>query len=283
MYRTNMSMGEAAIPVSIHVYCPHEAYDRGLENWSLQALQRQQDTQEHYTLVRCINTVLSKMRVEKAFAPNVAAASASIVGSSELNRRIRLGTTSLYRKKELPADGVFLEEGDAFIMSAAGCPLILATAGDYLITAHAGRDSLLDRTAIAEATPGRKHFSVVNAIIEAFVRKQMRPQQIAMCMQYAIPANMFGHRFDHPRHGAFNRALGTFVNYRWPGCAEEKDGTLFLNLESLFADQAREAGVRHVWHMNSLADFPLLAHTHDGKNPLARNLFVVKREKYDAS
>jgi hypothetical protein len=241
-------------------------------------MQNQHDLQEHYQLAMGIHVALRGMGAKRAYAPSVAAASARIIASSELKNRIRLSSIDLYRNKDIPADGTFLNRNEAFVMSAAGCPMIIASAGDHLIVAHAGRDSLVDRRAVMGATPYREHLSVVHSIIEAFAEKGLAPKTIKMCMQFAIPAEVFEHRFDHPRHGPFNRALKKFVDERWPGCTTEKDGRMFLNLEFLFEEQAKQAGVRNVWAINSLAVFPLLAHTHDGRDPRARNLFLVKRE-----
>ena len=100
-----------------------------------------------------------------------------------------------------------------------------------------------------------------------------------MCMQFAIPAKWFEHTMDHPEHGAYNRALERFVGARWPDGIIRKNGSLFLDIEDIFLEQAREAGVRHAWSAHSLADFPDLAHTRDGRDPRRRNLFVVKRDK----
>lgn len=276
MYRSTMSIGR--LDVSIGVLGPYEAQERGLPSWSLAVMQKQQDLQEHYQLAMGIHVALRGMEAKRAYAPNVAVASARIISPSELKTRIRLSSIDLYRNKDMPADGTFLDRNEAFVMSAAGCPVIIATAGDRLIVAHAGRDSLVDRRAVMGATPCREHLSVVHAIIEAFAKKGLAPETVKMCMQFAIPADVFEHRFDHPRYGTFNRALKKFVDKRWSGCTTEENGRMFLNLEFLFEEQAKQAGVRNVWAMNSLAVFPLLAHTHDGRDPQARNLFLVKRE-----
>ncbi len=276
MYQSTMSIGR--LGASIGVLSPYEARERGLSSWSLAVMQKQQDLQEHYQLAMGIHVALRGMGAKRAYAPNVTAASARIISSSELKNRIRLSTIDLYRNKDVPADGTFLNRNEAFVMSAAGCPMIIAGGGDYLVVAHAGRDSLVDRRAVMGATPVREHLSIVHAIIEAFAKKGLAPGMISMCMQFAIPADVFEHRFDHPRHGAFNQALKKFVDKRWPGCTTEKNGGMFLNLEFLFEEQAAQAGVRNAWAMNSLAVFPLLAHTHDGRNSRARNLFLVKRE-----
>ena len=42
-------------------------------------------------------------------------------------------------------------------------------------------------------------------------------------------------------------------------------------------EQARKSGIRSMWTAKSLTECPTLAHTHDGKDPLRRNLFIVRR------
>ena len=99
-----------------------------------------------------------------------------------------------------------------------------------------------------------------------------------MIMLFAIPAETFEHRFDHPTYGEYNQALKMFVWDRWPGCLTGDETSMFLDLGKLFVEQARQAGVHGVSAMHSLAEFPRLAHTRDGSNPERRNLIIVRRD-----
>ncbi len=270
--------------VSIGTLGPKEANQYGLNGgWSLKLMQTQEDVFKQYGLAVGLRRTLRDMNVRKAYAPNVEPMSAIVVGTHVLNTRIRLGGhTYLYRKKQVPADGVFLRPGEAFVMSAAGCPVIIATAGEYMIVAHAGRDSLIERSAVLGA-PTREHPSIVDAIIGAFGKNGFGVDQISMCMHLAIPAIVFEHRFDHPFYGAYNRALARFVDDRWPGCTAYKNGSMFLDLESVFVEQARRAGLRYVWAALSLDTFPDLVHTRAGENPHQRNLVVVRNDTAPSS
>ncbi|MBU6388643.1 hypothetical protein KGQ72_02100 [Patescibacteria group bacterium] len=219
------------------------------------------------------------MRADKAYAPHIEPASARIVDTTELKEKIRLGAVDLFRNHDLPADGTFLEPGDAFVMSAAGCPIIIAADryGRYVVVAHAGRDSLIDRGAVVgEPTEGR-HLSVVHAVVAAFEQRGMPARDLEMHMLFSIPVSVFDHDLDHPQYGRYNRQLGEFVDERWRRCTDYKDGSLFLNLEHIFIAQAAEMHVVSLQAVHRLDHYPDLAHTHDGEDRGRRNLFIVKR------
>ena len=253
----------------------------GLTNWSLQPIQNQQDAYSQYGLTKlaaALQETFQGMGTSRVYAPHVIPASAVVTDTAALKERIRLGEgVSLYRNRDAPADGVFLQRGDAFAMSAAGCPVIIATAGKRMIVAHAGRDSLIERAAVMGA-PARKHLSIVNAIVEAFKKQGTRAGEISMRMYFSIPTLSFEHRFDHPQYGAYNRALAAFIDDRWEDCmARRTDESMFLSLESVFVEQARQAGVRDLLATLSLDECLGLAHTRDEKDPRRRNLILVKR------
>jgi hypothetical protein len=163
-------------------------------------------------------------------------------------------------------------------MSAAGCPVIVATAADQCIIAHAARDSLIDRDAVA-GKPGRKHLSIVHAIVDEFGKQRLPPTSIDMAMLFAIAARKFEHSMYHPTYGDYNRRLIHLVDTRWPGGIVYKDGLSFLDLEQVFVGQAREAGIKAVGAMGSLASYPHLVQTCVGEDAGKRNLILIKREQ----
>lgn len=277
MYKHNVSIGWSEIEVN--VWTPEDALRYGVQSWSLRPIQSQEDVTKHHTLANGLRATLSSIGAQRVFAPNVAEMSGVVVPSGELMANpIRLNGTCLYRNKDLPADGTFLEPNDAFVASTAGCPIVVASDKRHrtMLASHAGSRSLLEGEAVL-GKPRRKHVSVVYSIIEALKERGARAGDITMCMMYCIPAEVFEHRLDHPQYGSYNRRLGEMVDALWPGCTVRKNNAVFLDLESLFIAQALESGVRHTWAMNSLSDFPALAHTRDGKDSSRRNLFVVKR------
>lgn len=253
-----------------------DAAEYGVDSWSLQPMQSQLDAVRNPCLSRGLVGVLEKVKVKKVFAPNVSAFSARVVEEGALKQHIYLnGAAVLHRSQFFPADGVHLnKKGHAFMMSGAGCPIIIAAddEGEMLVVAHAGRDSLVDRGAVM-GYRARKHVSVVGAIIEKFGERGILPVHILMRMMFSISAAAFVHPLNHPQYGAYNRTLEGFINNRWPRGAIRQNGNLLVNLEGLFEEQAYQAGLTCVSVTHSLAEFSNLAQ-HDGKE---RNLYIVKR------
>lgn len=260
----------------VTVFDPEDAAKQGIPNWSLKHLQRDRDKQHCHLLVKGISQKMRELGINDAFAPHVAAASGHIVNTADLTNRIRLKRSNLHRNPGLPADGVFLDTGNAFMMSSSGCPIIMASAGNEFIAAHAGRDSLIDRGAVM-GTPIRRHISVVDTIVEKFERRGALPRDIVMVMLFAIPAEAFVHHENHPQYGPFNRALADFVGTHWHGGVFQKQKQIFLDLEKVFVEQALQQGVRQVWAAHSLLKYPSMSHTRDGKDTERRNLIIVKR------
>lgn len=265
--------------VTINIFGPSDAESLGLESWSLKPLQRPADVHEHPLLARTLSKELTELEVRDAFAPHVAPASGHVVHSKKLKHTLCLGNANLHRNNELPADGVFLECGQASTTSAAGCPIIIASGGkhqyQYVIAAHAARDSLFDRGAVV-GKPTRKHMSIVGTLIESIKGQGVPTSCIYMTMLFAIPALKFEHSVDHPQYGAFNRKLIELTDARWPGGIVRKEGKTFLDLEQVFVGQAREAGVSAVLAMCSLGEYPHLVHT--CADPNKRNLIIVRRD-----
>ncbi|OGG92917.1 hypothetical protein A2609_03565 [Candidatus Kaiserbacteria bacterium RIFOXYD1_FULL_47_14] len=253
----------------IGVWCPNEKH----WNWGLKPLQTQHDANKNQELVKQLYDALRKMGVHKAYAPNVASSSAIIIDGGELKEQIDLGTgVRLHRNSTVPADGIFLKKGQAFVMSSAGCPVIIATASNHMIVAHAGRDSLID-PGVLMREPTRTHLSVVYAIVKAF---GVRPSEIEMRMLFSIPEKAFRHDVNHWMYGEQNRRLAAFIGTWCPDGVSKENGSIFLNLEKIFLAQARMIGVQNATATHSLNQFPAMAHTRDGEDVRRRNLVVVK-------
>jgi hypothetical protein len=264
------------------VLAPDESFRFGLNSWSLKDLQTQEDVETHPLLAKGLQDAMRSMRIYKAYAPNVAPASAEIT-STCLLQEINLGDGRfLYRNHDIPADGIFLRKGAAFMMSSAGCPVIIATAHDQMAIAHAGRDSLIDRDAVLTGEPMRIFFGAVYSLTATFAGKNISPEAITMSMHFALPAESFEHSFEHPLHGEYNRRLAELLEEQWPSAIARKNHKgILLDLGSLFKEQALNAGVSEAKVMDSLAELPYLTHTRDGRDPSGerklRNLIVVKR------
>jgi hypothetical protein len=216
------------------------------------------------------------MKAHKCYAPNVAAFSAHIVNKNTPKKAIHVGNkVTIYRDKAVLADGVFVPKGHAFIMSAAGCPIIIATGGDRMIVAHAGRDSLIDRGAVM-GNPSRVRMSVVDSIVEAFRKRGVPARRVSMRMILSIPTRMFKHKFRDNGHGEFNQALCELVANKWPSGVILHGKSGLIDLENIFLEQAAQLGISDVQASHSLDEFPALAHTRDGKGHSRRNLIIIR-------
>lgn len=258
---------------TLHAYPPMAATMGGFRNWSLRPLQHPKDVERHPLLATALRVELRRLSVKHAYAPNVVPASAAVVAPEDLDLELDLGAkTRLFRKPSLPADGVMLPRGSAFIMSTSGCPLIIAEDDRFMVVAHASRDSLIERAAV-EGAPVRAHPSIVDAIADWFHRPHGK---LRMMMLFSIPRRSFGHELSHPLYGAYNRKLAAFIAERWPGAAVVENDTLYIDLPALFTEQARMHGAESCAG-HSLAAYPRLSHTRDGLGTERRNLFIVRR------
>jgi hypothetical protein len=209
-----------------------------------------------------------------------------MVNANDLSTRIDLGEgVTILRNQNAPGDGMFIQPRETLIMSGAGCPIIIATAGDKMVVAHAGRDSLIDRNKIM-GERARENPSIVYTIVAAFIRQGFPPNEIKMRMLFSIPKEVFGHRLDDPIYRKQNCALAAFIRIWCEKGAILDRGTLFLDLEEIFLKQAEMLGVLNPTVSHSLKQFPAMAHTRDGeKNPRdlngievpRRNLLVIER------
>ncbi|GEM_PF-2485050 len=262
---------------------PKDAGKYGVGTWSLAGLQTAQDVPRAQKLSRALGEVFEALDIKNAYAPQVSQNSAYILTKGTLRRaRIDLGGRYLWRNPELRSDGIFLDAGDAFIMSAAGCPAIIATAKSYMVVAHAGRDSLIDRQKILRGKRSRWYDSVVDAIVDNFRMKGVGAEEIILHTGFAIPSKYFWHDFDHIQWGFFNRKLLRFFRKQWPRAVGRYDERGFtIDLSGLIKDQAVSAGIKekNVITGDSLERYPELAHTRDGKDPARRNLIIIKRVK----
>ena len=267
MYRYEIPLG--IIDTDVAILESSEASWRGLKNWSLD------DIQDNPTLTTALSKVLRLLNVREAFVPCVARGSGRIVPLTDLTDCVPLVGARLYRNQDLPADGMFLAPGQTFMMSTRGCPLIIAGAGKHFIVAHAGLNSLIDPGAVI-GTPTREHVSVVDSIVASFWEQGIPPSKIVMMMLFVTPAIKF-ERDKALQYSAEDRALAAFVHARWKGGIVEKDREAFLDLETVFIEQALQA---RVVCASSTLHLPHLARTHDKRSSCERHhLVMVKRNR----
>jgi hypothetical protein len=190
-------------------------------DWSLKNLRLPGDVESHPTEAERLGRTLAAHGIKRAYAPHVAASSARIVPKSMLTDVLELPHgVLLLRNAQLPADGVALGRGEAFIMSGGGCPVIVAAGDGMCIAAHASRESLLDRYFIMNGRmhAERKYKSVINAIVGWAARREtgiLQPQKMHLRGYFTIPTHRFHHRKDDAKFGYVNSLTAEYVAKNW--------------------------------------------------------------------
>ncbi len=191
-------------------------------NWSLAPLQERGDGDKHPEFAGRLSAALRSLGVLHAYAPNPTQFNGQIIWPGDLETGIYLRQDGLmvWRQKDKPADGVFLNrQRDGGILSAGGCSVIVATWREYLLFAHAGRDCLLDRERIKSRgeRQSRGNESVVNAIISAFIDLGMTSTReldhAHAWIFWAIKPENFRHDFETERkeHREYNNGLAEYL------------------------------------------------------------------------
>lgn len=181
--------------------------------WSLAPLQRAGDEDKAPELARKINQAAQSLDARLLLAPTPTKFNGELVSPERLKKeRLQLGDAWMYRNPDAPADGTWLPgKGCAGVFSAGGCSLIVATRGDEIIFAHAGRDCVLDRTRIRTRNfrEGRRHGSVVNSILRRLAPScslHHEVREIRVAVYYSIRPEDFRHDLaaKNPEHAEYN-------------------------------------------------------------------------------
>lgn len=216
-------------------------------DWTLKNLRVPEDVQKHPAEAERIGRVLAEHGIKRAYAPHVAPASGIIIPRPRLSSVLELPhEVTLFRNAAMPADGVALGRGEAFVMSGGGCPVLVMSGDGMCIAAHASRDSLLDTCHIrtGERNPDRPHKSVINAMVSWAARREtspLKPRQSKLSGYFSISTDWFRHSPDHPDFGVLNVQRAKYIERNWgPGIVIGPH--LCLNIENLSRAQARTAG-----------------------------------------
>lgn len=241
------------------------------KDWSLAPLQKAEDVATHQVLAHKVRSAMRHLGADRVFAPSPVTFNARIVLPEALTRVIPLGhKVFLFRNKEAPADGTFLRSSrDAGIFSAGGCGMIVAAYRDALIFAHAGRECVLDRVRVEShgVARSRDRESVVEYILDAFgVSSKKECAKVHAWPLYSIKPREFVHEYDHPVHGAYNRAAAEYIERRFGKDASESDArAVCIDLPRIIARQFVRCGVPeanlHLEHAYLADELP---HTRNG-------------------
>jgi hypothetical protein len=261
--------------------------------WSLKDLYGQEALDRDPAFRTRLGTALASSTGSTVYAPSVGFHSAAILPDArQLKRRIEFPNgITMYRNRELPADGVFLKPGQAFVMSAAGCMTAIAAGSNdenesFLLAFHMSRDSALDRKLILEGTASRPHRSVVEAAVDALADRGVAPEHMAIRGYFSLPPECFDHPFEHPEHGEYNQLMAGYVAEHWGAvCVSVEDTdegeSALLDMQQLLAHQAYRLGVRDVSFEHGLKLSGPFAHTRHPVERLRRerNLCIVHRPR----
>lgn len=253
--------------------------------YTLNHFQKPEDAAREPELALRIAQALVAVGASEVYATRPSTANAKIVERHVLNQNIYIGHgVTLKRNGKKPADGTMLERHHASAMTAGGCPRVVLVHGTKMVDAHAGRDSLLERTDVLRGVRVRKRASVIDSMFEKLdIRCDADAAQVFAFVFYAIKPERFTHETTHHTHGAYNANLPTYITRRWRNSGGQmaftKDGPVIcLDLPMLIRAQLVKLGVpeSQIDLSSAYAPDDLLYDTR-GENPAARNLVVISR------
>lgn len=145
------------------------------------------------------------------------------------------------------ADAVVFTEGtQSFAVASADCPTVILNAPDKGITvaAHAGRDSLFDRSFVLEGVRIKNRGSVIDEMVHACMAYGADPRSLRAFIACGISGARFSHHTDNPEHGPANvKIIEHFVReYGKDTVLHPKHGT--ISLLATIRSQLRSHSVR---------------------------------------
>lgn len=175
--------------------------------------------------------------VKNIFAPSCKKFNAEIIHTEKLLHKTRLRGGLMFHRGYF-ADGVILTKKDgAFFIPSADCPTIVVIGKNIAITAHAGLACLIDKNSIYNNKPSRKHESVVDSIMEKFIKTRENIDEIRVFITCGIKSFNFSYRIDHPQHGNKNKILINYLLRKYSYCllGDYRDG--LISLDNLIENQ----------------------------------------------
>lgn len=148
--------------------------------------------------------------VKNIFAPSCKKFNAEIIHTEKLRHKTRLRGGPMFHRGYF-ADGVILTaKDDAFFIASADCPTLVAIGKNIAIIAHAGLGCLIDKYKIYNNKPSRKHESVVDSIMEKFIKTRENIDEIQIFITCGIKGANYSYPSYHPQYGNKNKIL---INY----------------------------------------------------------------------
>lgn len=198
--------------------------------------------------------------VKNIFAPSCKKFNAEIIHTEKLRHKTRLRGGQMFHRGYF-ADGVILTaKGDAFFISSADCPTIVAIGKNIAIIAHAGLGCLIDKDKIYNNKPSRKHESVVDSVMEKFIKTRENIDEIQIFITCGIKGANYSYPSYHPQYGNKNKILINYLlrKYSYSLLGDYSNG--LISLDNLIKNQFVLYGV---WPKNVILDN---IDTYDDKN-----------------
>jgi|CXWL01.1.fsa_nt_gi hypothetical protein len=254
-------------------------------NWTLREFLGQEPAvTDNSPLAKKIAGELRARRINHGYAPSVTAMNANILSVGDLRSGIILpGGERIYRQNDMPGDAIPVNEGSAFMMSAGGCPVIIATGkaktGDKLcIVAHAGRDSLLDRRLVEMGERSRRTESVVFEIARFAKRHGVCPKGMTLRVLFQMDPRCFAHELGNKQYAFYNTNLVSAAKRYHEQACDVRGNVAYLDLGWLIYGQAQVAGFGNVFTAHPLPYDGVFGHTrHPNPHLRKMNLVLVYR------
>lgn len=176
--------------------------------------------------------IAQELDIRKILWPDTHTFNASVFETAEFDQRQIVGTNGIVICRGFLADGVVIPLGQAACLRTADCPTIIARHAFTceVVTAHAGRDSLIDEGRWRSAFPYRKNESVVDSIFQQLLRhdrfnKRVRDIEIFTCC--GVGAN----NFRHPTAFGHKHCRDNFLRNRYIAAKYGSDCFLGDNID----------------------------------------------------
>lgn len=221
----------------------------GGDDWSLAPLQQAGDQHKAPNLARRVGQALHGLGARYAYAPSPVKFNGKIIPPDVLTEEIPLWQMMMYRNKEAPADGTWLSSpSSAGIFSAGGCSMVVATLGEELIFAHAGRDCIIDRKRILTQgrEQGRHRESLVDNIVAALAPSRFLRAHVRAWVFYSIKPEEFLHRFfdEDPEHLKYNVPAAKMLLEKYEdACGWVDEKGIYINIPTIIKAQFIALGV----------------------------------------
>lgn len=219
-------------------------------DWSLAPLQRAGDQRRAPDLAYRVGLALRGLDARYAYAPSPVKFNGRLVSPDVLHNEILLGCgIVMYRNPDTPADGTLLATPrSSIIFSAGGCSMIVATMGQEMVGAHAGRDCIIDRTRIKSRGEhrGRSNESIVDSIVKALAPSVCLRQHMHVGVYYSIKPEDFLHKFadEDPEHLKYNIPAAEMLMEEYGTAAGFVDSKgIYIDVPGIIKAQFVEYGV----------------------------------------